>query len=134
MGYLMREPVLLVSGARATTQTLGPYTNPDDAGDIDAFEVILDLTAFVTAASLTLSIEEWVASDNVGGGAYRTVLAGVALVATGQSRLRIGMTYPDVANLSRADHIGSRYRVVVTAGNANSHTYSVSVQKLYNRN
>ncbi len=129
MAHLQREVVLLASGARTATQTLGPYFNPDDTGDTCAIEIILDLTAFVTAASLTLSIEEW----NPGAAAFRTVLAGVAITAIGVSRIRIGPSYGNTANVSQGDHLGTQYRVVVTHGNANSHTYSVTAQRIYER-
>lgn len=129
MAYLIDEAVILASGARTTTQTLGPYANPDDRGDIVAIEVVLDLTAFTTAASLTLSIEEY----NEGAGAFRQVVAAAALVATGVKRLRYGPSYPAVANVSETGNVGRQYRVVVTAGNANSHTYSVTVKRVRER-
>lgn len=120
------EKVLLASGARTATQTLGPYFSPDAEGDVDGIEVILDLTAFVTAASLTLSIQEY----NEGSAAFREVLAAVALTANGVKRLRIGPMVPNVANENQTGFVARQYRVVVTHGNANSHTYSVAA-KLY---
>jgi hypothetical protein len=131
MAHLIRQVVILATGARATTQTLGPFFNPDDAGDVSAIDVVVDLTAFTTAASLTLSVEEFVENDAVGGGNWRSSIASVALTAAGQARVRIGASYSNVANQSLGDHIGKRYRVVVTHGNANSHTYSVNLEKVY---
>jgi hypothetical protein len=123
----MTEKVLLASGARTTTQTLGPYFNPDDLGNVDAVEVILDLTAFVTAASLTLSIEEM----NDGSAAFRSVIAAVALTGNGVARLRVSpFLSADVTNAAKAGPMAKQWRVVVTHGNANSHTYSVSAKFL----
>lgn len=121
------ETVILASGARAATQTLGPYANPDADGAIHSLEVVLDLTAFTTAASLTLSIEEY----NEGSGAFRQIVAAAALAANGVKRLRIGPEMPQVANVSETQIVGRQYRVVVTHGNANSHTYSVTIKRLY---
>ena len=120
------EAILLASGARTTTQTIGPYVNPDSIGDVIGIEVVLDLTAFTTAASLTLSIEEW----NQGAGAYRTVLAATALAANGVKRLLITPITPTAANATQSGLVGNQYRVVVTHGNANSHTYSVTAKIL----
>jgi hypothetical protein len=133
MAHLIRQVVLLATGARTTTQTLGPYSNPDDSGDVTALDVVVDLTAFTTAASLTLSIEEFVENDAVGGGNWRPSIAAAALTATGQARLRIGPAYSNVASASLGDHLGRRYRIVVTHGNGNSHTYSVTAEKVYGR-
>ena len=120
------EAVLLVSGARTSTQTIEPLFNPDSLGDITGIEIVLDLTAFTTAASLTLSIEEW----NQGAGAYRTVLAATALAAVGVKRLLITPISPTAANASLSGLVGNQFRVVVTHGNANSHTYSVTAKYL----
>ena len=120
------EGILLASGARTTTQTLGPYANPDSLGDVIGIEVVLDLTAFTTAASLTLSIEEW----NQGSGAYRSVLAATALAANGVKRLLITPVTPTAANATQSGLVGNQYQVVVTHGNANSHTYSVTAKIL----
>lgn len=120
---------LLASGARTTTQTLGPYANPDNEGDIETIEIVLSLTAFSTAASLTLSIEE----ANPTTGTFEQVIAATALTATGVKRLRIGTHTPNTANENQCGIVGNLYRVVVTHGNANSHTYSVS-QKAWRAN
>src|SRR3970040_1286935 len=101
---LVTEVVLLASGARTATQTLGPYFNPDSIGDVIGIELALDLTAFTTAASLTLSIEEW----NQGAGAYRTVLAATALAANGVKRLLITPVTPTAANASQSGLVGNQ--------------------------
>lgn len=117
------EQVILASGARTTTQTLGPYTNSDEGGEVRAIEALVNLTAFTTAASLTLSIEEEI------DGTWRQVIAATALTATGASRLRLGPDFPVTANVSATGLVGARFRIVVTHGNANSHTYSVVLRR-----
>lgn len=126
MSYLVDEEVILASGARTATQTLGPYKSPDQFGTVDAIEVILDLTAFTTAASLTLSVEGYVE----GSSAFRTILSGAALTAVGVTRLVLGPMVPAAANASATAILPKQLRVVVTHGNANSHTYSVTVRRL----
>lgn len=119
------EELALASGARTTTQTLGPYPEVDAGGEVRAVEVVLNLTAFTTAASLTLSIEE----DVTGAGTWVTSIAGVAVTANGASRIRLGPDFPISANASQTGLIPGRWRVVVTHGNANSHTYSVLIRR-----
>jgi hypothetical protein len=122
------EAVLLASGARTTTQTLDPVgTRVNEVGitgNALLLEVCVNLTAFTTAASLTPSIEFW----DVGAGAWVSVLAGAALAANGTVILRVGPYQPVVANLTLGSIVWPRWRVVVTHGNANSHTYSVSAR------
>lgn len=122
----MDEAVLLASGARTTTQTLGPNPNPDSLGDICGIEVVVDLTTFTTAASLTTSIEEYVE----GKAGWVAVLTSAARTANGTDRLRYRPTAPEVANQSTSGHLARQYRVVVTHGNANSHTYSVTIKRI----
>lgn len=118
------EAILLASGARTTTQTLGPYFNPDTSGNVCGIEVAVDLTAFVTAASLTVTIEEYIE----GKGAFVAVLTSAVIAATGTTLLRYRPLAAEIANLSTNGHLGKQYRVVVTHGNANSHTYSVTAK------
>jgi hypothetical protein len=115
------EIVELASAARTTTET-GAQRNTS-ADHADFIEVLLDMTAFVTTASLTLSIDQW---DTAKAG-YVQMLASTALTANGQKRLTVGPTSPTAANATLTAIVPLLYRVVVTHGNANSHTYSVSI-------
>lgn len=124
-----REATLLASGARTTTQTLDPSAISGAAnvyqsalsGDANILEVYVNLTAFTTAASLTLSIE---AFDEIAN-AWVSILAAAALTATGTKRLLIGPELVTAANAVLASMVPARWRVVATHGNANSHTYHV---------
>jgi hypothetical protein len=88
-----------------------------------AIEAIIDLTAFVTAASLTMSID----IKDPASGKYINLVTGAAIVANGTQRLRVSPDLAAVANSIANDHCPAVFRVRVAHGNANSHTYSVSL-------
>lgn len=115
------ERVVLASAARTTTQT---------GGDIHTYgatqvEVTLDMTT-VGTGSVTLSIQGF----DVAKGAFVTLLASAAIVTDITTILRYGLGFPVVANASAAGVLPGVIRVVVTANNANSATYSVSSRLL----
>lgn len=116
------EIVLLASGARSATPTLSDMYNTPTI--FDGFEVTLDLTAFTTAASLTINYQEWVPGKQ----AYVTVLSSAVISATGTTFLRMFPGAAEVANLSRSGFLSKRWRIQVSHGNGNSHTYSLDIQ------
>jgi len=113
------EVALLPSAARAATQTF------DDLKSFNArgIEVILDLTAFVTAASLTVSID----LKDPTSGKFINLVTGAAIVANGTQRLRVSPDLAAVANSIANDMAPATFRVTVTHGNGNSHTYSLTL-------
>lgn len=122
------EGVLLASGAQTTTQTLDPNAIATAAPLISGFmgtprllEVIVDTTVFGTG-SVTVSIQEF----DIASGTWAVVLATAAIVAVGRVRLTVGPSAPTVANASLTMVVPRRWRVVATANNANSQTYSIS--------
>jgi len=126
-----REAVILASGARTTTQTMAPLTLAAADGafreilyaeDRTVLEITVDLTAFATTASLTPSLQMF----DIGKGDYVTVLTGAAITSNSTVIMKYGPMLPTVANLSAQGVIGNLWRVVMTHGNGNSHTYSVS--------
>lgn len=119
MAAQIDDPILLASGARTTTQTLAGITNYEL---FDGVELCLDLTAFVTAAALTLTLEEFIP----GAGAFVPVLSSSSITAVGRTFLRMFPGAPEVANQARNGFMPRSWRVVITHGNANSCTYSVS--------
>lgn len=131
------EGTLLASGARTTTQTLDPASIAGAStvyqgaliGNTEVLEVFTNLTAFTTTASLTMSVEFY----DPNSAAWVSVLAATALTATGTKRLLIGPRLVTAANAVLASLVWPRWRVVMTHGNANSHTYSVSVRALTER-
>lgn len=124
--FRVTEEILAASAPRTSTLTGSDQFNPDPRGDIELIEVILDLTAFVTAASLIVSIEGYLEAP----GAYRTILASASITGNGTTRLVLGPLVPAATNASATGPVPNRYRVVVTHGNGNSHTYSVTIRRV----
>ena len=126
------ESLLLASGARTTSQTLDPLAISTAAqvaygftGTPRVLEVTVDTTAF-GSGSVTPSIEVY----DEGKGGFVSVLAGAAIVAVGTVVLRYGLGITPVTNLAAQGVVGKRWRVVCTANNANTQTYSVGARIL----
>lgn len=110
------DVAVLASGARTTTQTGADTTNYNGRG----VKVVLDTTV-ASAGSVTLSIQ-----GKDANGVYYTLLTGTAVttVSTVVYTLYPGATA--AANLTVNDVLPRVWRVVVTANNASTQTYSVS--------
>lgn len=121
MASLITETTTIPSAATAVGINGADIFNTDN---FDAIDVTVDLTAFVTAAALTVSIQEWVP----GKAAYVTVLSTAAIAANSTVFLRMGPGYPEVANSSRCGTLPKRFRIIAALGNGNSHTFSVDTQ------
>lgn len=118
------EGTILPSAARTTTQTVdAPSHLAAPMGATLALEVVMDTTAAATG-SVTLSIEEY---DEAKGG-FVTRLASAAVTTVSVTRLTVGVSVPSAANASATGIVAKRWRVVATANNANSQTYSVSAR------
>jgi hypothetical protein len=115
----LEDRTLLASGARTSTQTLPAIQNYEL---FDGIELCLDLTAFTTAAALTLTLEEFIPGANT----YVPVLSSAVISAVGRTFLRMFPGGPEVTNQARNAFLPRDYRVVITHGNGNSCTYSVS--------
>lgn len=103
---MSEQKTIYPSAARTAT----PAAFIDNPGYDTTLRVVVDLTAFTTAASLTVTIDvldqltnKWV---NV------VSAAAITAVSTVGTALAVGIAGP--------------FRVTVTHGNANSHTYSVT--------
>lgn len=109
---------VLESAARTTTQSVEWQGNLSCKG----VEVFIDVTAVgMPGPSLTVAINN---VDPISGKA-RAVLTSAAITATGTTVLRV---YPGItasANVAASDFIAPFGTITVTAGNANSATYSV---------
>lgn len=112
-----KEIVLLPSGARNT----GPFTSEFDNLAGAGLIVVVDLTAFTTAASLTVAIN---GKDPTSGKTWN-LLTSAAIVANSTVVLRVSPQLTAAANLIAKDLVPKTVQVVVTHGNANSHTYSL---------
>ncbi len=107
---------LVPSAAYTTTQTSADQTNQRCRGVV----VVLDMTA-VGTGSVTLTIQ---GKDPVSG-KYYTLLAGAAVTTNSTNVYRVYPGLAAAANATANDVLPKTWRVVVTANNANSATYSV---------
>jgi hypothetical protein len=110
------EVSILTSGARTTTQTGADQTNVNARG----LDVILDVTNAGTG-SVTVEID---GKDPVSG-KYYPLLTGAAVTSNSTNIYRVYPGLTASANAVANDILPRTWRVVVTANNANSVTYSV---------
>jgi len=114
---------VLPSAARTVTPTTTDIVN----GTCRGVQVILDLTAFTTAASLTVIIE----GKDPTSGKYYTLLQSAAITSVSTTVLRVYPGLTAAANQVASDSIPRTFRVRVTHGNGNSHTYSCAASTLF---
>jgi hypothetical protein len=114
--YNNTEVTLLASAARTTTQTSADIVNYNWS----KLTVVLDMTV-VGTGSVTVSID----GKDTASGKYINLLTGAAITTNSTNRYRIGEALAAVANAVAQDYIPRIIRIVVTANNANSATYSV---------
>ena len=81
---------------------------------------MLDVTSAGTG-SITVSIE----GKDSASGKYYQILAGAAVTTNSINRYRVGALLAAVANSVAQDYLPRTFRIVVTANNGNSVTYSV---------
>lgn len=112
---------VLTSAARTTTQTQADQINPYARG----IAVTLDMTV-VGTGSVTVSIQ----GKDVVSGKYVTLLAGAAITTNSTNTYRVYPGLTAVANATASDSLWRTWRVLVTANNANSATYSVGAALL----
>ncbi len=112
---------VLPSAARTTTQTSAVFTNEQHRG----VKVVLDITA-ASSPSLVVTIDGF---DPVSG-VYFTLLTSAAKTGTGTTILTVYPGLTAATNVTVSDVLPSRFRIVVTAGNGNSATYTVGASLL----
>ena len=112
----------LPSAARTTTQT------SDDIGTspFRGVEVVFDVTANAVACSTVVTID----GKDEASGAWKTILTGAAVTGVTTNRYRIYPGLTAAANVDVSAPLPSKIRIVLTAGNANSATYSVGFNLL----
>jgi hypothetical protein len=116
VGLSNGDNTILISGARTTTQTSSDKTNTAARG----IRVVLDVTVAGTG-SVTLEID----AKDATSGKYTPLLTGAAVTTNSTN---VYVVYPNltpVANSIASDVLPTTWRVVITANNANSVTYSV---------
>lgn len=111
------EATLLASASRTTTQTGADITNYNG---LAAVVVVLDMTT-VGTGSVTLTIE----GKDTASGKYYTLLAGAAVVTNSTNRYMVSPHIAAAANAIAMDILPRKFRINVTANNANAATYSV---------
>lgn len=107
---------LLASTARTTSQTGADTDNLNYRG----IHVVLDMTTAGTG-SVTLTIQ----GKDEASGKYYTILAGAAVTTNSTNVYKVYPGATASANAVANDVIPRTFRIIVTANNANSATYSV---------
>ena len=116
------QGTFLASAAQTTTQTQAQQANTDGHRGI---RVVVDTTVFGTG-SVTVKIE---AFDRTSG-KWHTLLTGAAIVSVSTNVYTVFPGATVTANVSASAHLGSAWRIVATANNANSQTYSIGYELL----
>jgi hypothetical protein len=108
--------VLLASAARTTTQTSADIINYNGRG----LQVVLDMTV-VGTGSVTVSIQ-----GKDANGIYYTLLTGAPVITNSTNVYHLGPEITAVANQAVNLYVPRTFRIVVTANNGNTATYSVA--------
>lgn len=116
------EGTVIASAARTATNSSADQTNHNHRG----VRVFINTSAIGVAPSTVFSIE---VKDPISG-VYTSILASVAIAATGHVILTVGPGLTAAANTVANMVLGRTWRVTATHGNGNSHTYSVGYQLL----
>ncbi len=106
----------LTSASRTTTQTQGDQTNPGARG----IAVVLDVTSAGTG-DITLTIE----GKDPASGKYVVLLAGVSVTTNSTNTYTLFPGATVAANVSENATLWRKWRIKVTANNANAMTYTV---------
>jgi hypothetical protein len=116
---LTRDLTAYASAARTATPTAFEFS-PRNA---KALTVFIDATAVTATPSVVCTID---GKDPLSG-KYFNMLTSAAIATVSTKTMRIGPGLAAVANLTIADFLPSAMRIVMTHGDADSITYSVSV-------
>ena len=111
--------LILASEARIATTNGADQTNSRHKG----CHVIID----VTAKGGTISLVPTIQGKDPVSGKYYTILTGTAITIVSTTVLKVYPGLTASANAIANDIIPSKYRVIMTHGNATSATYSVSI-------
>lgn len=114
-----REVVAYASAARTAT----PAQFVAGCGYARGVAVVVDVTAIVTAPSITVTIEH----QDVASGKWVSLLVSAAITTVSTNILRIYPGLVVAANLSANDVLWENLRITVTHANGNSITYSVAL-------
>jgi hypothetical protein len=116
------DSAALISASGATTdQNSADQTNPNARG----VKVVLDMTN-VGTGSVTLTIQ----GKDAASGKYYTILASAAIVTNSTN---VYTVYPGItaaANISASDVLPAKWRIKITANNANPTTFTIGASVL----
>ncbi len=115
--YNNQDVSLLASAARTTTQTSADQINYQG---VSAMVIVVNVTSAGTG-SITVSID---GKDAVSS-SYYNILTGAAITTNSTNVYRVGPHITAVTNSIALDYVPRTFRIVITANNANSVTYSV---------
>lgn len=111
---------LLKSEARIAT----PIAKTLNGVEFKNMHLIIDVTAAAATPSVQVAIE---GLDPLSGKFYELLAAIVAITATGTTVLRVGEDMEPVAGLAAKDMIPENFRITFTHADADSITYSASL-------
>lgn len=117
------QGTFLASASRTTTQTQDEQSN---RAGYKGIRVVLDMTVVTASPSVTLTIQ---CKDRTSG-EWHTLLSGAAVTGDTTNVYTLHPGAPVTTNVSANAQLGSAWRIVVTAGNANAGTYSVGYELL----
>lgn len=120
-GYAPGSAVLYSSAARTATPAAVVFT-PGDQREI------LSVTIKTSAAGSSPSTVPTVEYYDPASDSWIALLAGAAITGTGTIELSVGPHAVETTNLSHPCALAQYLRVVMTHGNATSHTYSIGVR------
>lgn len=115
------QGTFLASASRTTTQTQAEQKNTKYRG----IRVVVDTTVTGTG-SVTISIQ----SLDRTSGKWHTLLAGAAITTVTTNVYQVYPGAPVMANVSANAPLGSAWRIVATANNANAQSYSIGWELL----
>ncbi len=110
----------------ARTATPSAVTQDEGSRSSVGGHFILDVTAIVSAPSITVNIEAF----DPASGKWYAMLTSAAITAVSTTVLRVYPGVTPTANLSVSDGLPSQWRARVTHGNSDSITYSLGVRLL----
>jgi hypothetical protein len=113
---------LLASAARTATTNSGDIETRAGRG----VHVVIDATAAAATPSVVFTIQ----GKDATSGAYYTILASAAVTGVSTTVLRVFPGATAAANLAANDCLPATWRVLATAGDADSLTYSVGCSYL----
>lgn len=116
MSVTPENATFLVSAARTTTQTGADQVNRGHRG----IQFVVDTTAFGTG-SVTVTLQ----GKDETSGKYYTLLASAAIVSVVTTAYTVFPGAPATANVSANAQLPATWRLLATANNANTQTYSV---------